>query len=139
VPAAAHGEPVGLAAEDPAERESRVAVTEYNGPWPRRIAAIEKRDDPRLDHLIHPQLAVQDRSFKLLVSTDGTTEMYDGAAGPEVTDVSADRPAERERRTGFLRTWAETTPQFQPAGDDTAAGMDADTLKRLEALGYLGD
>jgi arylsulfatase A-like enzyme len=137
--AVALGEPGGLAAGDPAERRDRVAVTEYNGPWPRRIAALEKRDDPRLDHLIHPQLAVQDRSYKLMVSTDGVSEMYDLAAGPETTDVSADRPAERERLAAFLRTWNEGTPRFRPAGDDSAAGMDAETLKRLEALGYLGD
>ncbi|HMB71639.1 MAG TPA: sulfatase [bacterium] len=137
--AAALGAPGGIAAGDPAERAGAVAVTEYNGPWPRRIAAIEELDDPRLQHLIHPQLAVQDRSYKLLVSTDGTSELYDLAAGPEVADLSGDLPAERERLAAHLRTWAETTPEFRPAGDDSAAGMDADTVKRLEALGYLGD
>jgi arylsulfatase A-like enzyme len=117
----------------------RIAVTEYDGPWPRRIAAIEELDDPRLTRLIHPQIAVQDRRFKLIVSTDGRRELYDLDAGAETANLAAELTVERDRLADRLRQWAESTPELRPAGDGDEAGMDADTVKRLEALGYLGN
>jgi arylsulfatase A-like enzyme len=142
---------VGAEATDPAwhardlladtnEPAARIVVSEYGGPAPENLERIERGGNPVILQRAHPQIAVQDARYKLLVTADGTRELYDLVEDPgelhNLVDVQGD---EADRLSRYLESWHAKTPRYQPADGDQPTELDPDVIRALKSLGYLGD
>jgi arylsulfatase A-like enzyme len=142
---------VGAEATDPAwhardlladtnEPAARIVVSEYGGPAPDNLKRIERGGNPVILQRAHPQIAVQDARYKLLVTADGTRELYDLVEDPgelhNLVDVQGD---EADRLSRYLESWHAKTPRYQPADGDQPTELDPDVIRALKSLGYLGD
>jgi arylsulfatase A-like enzyme len=118
----------------------RIVISEYGGPAPDNLKRIERGGNPVILQRAHPQIAVQDARYKLLVTADGTRELYDLAEDPgelhNLIDVQGD---EADRLSRYLESWHARTPRYQPADGDQPTELDPDVIRALKSLGYLGD
>jgi arylsulfatase A-like enzyme len=105
--------------------ESGLAVTQ------RRIPRGQFAEDPGAVE----QFAVQDRRSKLIVSLPSLrTELFDLEKDPlERNDLSAERPAERDRLLRAFHDWTERTP----IAPNLSSEIPADKIEALRALGYI--
>jgi arylsulfatase A-like enzyme len=125
---------------DTNEPAARIVVSEYGGPAPDNLKRIERGGNPTILQRAHPQIAVQDARYKLLVTADGTRELYDLVEDPgelhNLVDVQGD---EADRLSRYLESWHAKTPRYQPADGDQPTELDPDVIRALKSLGYLGD
>ncbi len=93
---------------------------------------LGQADDCRLD-----RYAVQTARFKLIASRRPPSEaLYDLAEDPlETRDAAAEHPEELARHRALLEAYL-ASPARDP-GSGAEAALDAQTLRQLEALGYL--
>jgi arylsulfatase A-like enzyme len=127
-----------IAAEAPDPQ--RVAVSEYGSDAQANIQRVRERDDPALKRRALPQVAAQDARYKLMVTADGTQELFDVIADPrEEHDLLTVFPEHAERLGRYLAQWHERVPQHQPPEAADPSDMDPDVIRALKSLGYLGD
>jgi arylsulfatase A-like enzyme len=112
------------AAVDRTGRPDRLAFSEL---WPKTA-----EDTPRHDR------AIVDRGLKLIVSPDGSTEVYDLSRDPGEKAAAVDHAGERkdleERLDAFTKRVRVNAPESPPALED----IDKKTRERLKVLGYAG-
>jgi len=119
---------------------TRIAVSEYNGDSPQNLKRIRDRNDPVLSRRALPQVAAQDARYKLLVTADGTQELFDVVEDPrEDHDLLKIFPQHAERLGRYLAEWHERVPAHTPPADADSTGMAPEVIRALKSLGYLGD
>lgn len=110
---------------------------EYMAPQPSPEAIEERVGDPDgvMEHYDRSLRCVREDGHKLVVGSDGSTELYDVEADPEeTTDVSAERPAVVRDLEETLEEWLNSFERPEPSPDVAVA----DTVKStLEDLGYI--
>jgi arylsulfatase A-like enzyme len=83
-------------------------------------------------------LAWKEGTVKWIVSQEGEVEAYDLAVDPDERDPLALTPDEVESALTRARAWWNAHPVEDAGGPGGRIQVDADTLRRLDALGYGG-
>lgn len=118
----------------------RWLVTSWSGAEERLARRIARVADPVVKHRGRPQLAIQDGRYKLMISDDGTRELYDVIADPGESQNLLDlRPDDAERLAALLEQWKATVPVFTPAAPASDRQQQTDVLRELKTLGYAGE
>ena len=83
----------------------------------------------------HSEDAIYSDPWKLILSSLGDIELYDTRTDPdELMELSAEHPDIVQELVEQLRQFkTEVTPRFGQSADS----IDAETLERLKALGYI--
>ena len=117
-----------------------LVVAEYGAPrmpHPRDLARFGLREE-QLTRYGKGYRALSDDAHKLILGTDGSTELYAWHDDPaEENDLASQRPDVVIRMKGALERWVEahSPPQQDEAQEDW--DVDLETEMRLRALGYI--
>jgi len=112
-------------------------IAEYLAPQP-SMSALESRVgdlSPEVRRYDRSLRAIRTDAYGYIRGSDGSVELYDGAADPEETENVADRhPETVADLDARLEGWLDS---FAHADADGTVEMSDETRRRLEDLGYL--
>jgi len=116
----------------------RMAVVEYSGPTPTKMAHGKSVGIKTGGHRDHPQIAAVSDRFKFIISKDKTRELYDVVADPrEMNNLVESKPDVGDEFAAFIDTWLERTPRYTP-NDAEAGDAVSELIDSLNDLGYAG-
>lgn len=127
-----------LLAIPPEGEPDRIVISECGGPPQSTTERVKRIGRERSEHLLHSQIAAQDVRFKLIVSDDGSQELYDLVVDPgELRDLAETMPDEVQRLAGFVAHWLGNVPGYESSS--AAPELDSDVIQALRSLGYIDD
>lgn len=124
----------------PPDDENRIVISECFGPEPSVGPRLLVKTDPAVRHRAASQIAAVDARYKYIRSGDGMRELYDLHADPgELDNLAYSHWKDTERLERYIDWWLKAVPEYQPEPTRDGAGRPGrDTMKLLEALGYVG-
>lgn len=132
--------PAGLSRDllSPERDAERMAVVEYSGPTPTKMAHGKSVGIETGGHRDYPQIAAANARYKFIISQDKTRELFDIITDPDESNNLIDsKPEVGDQFAAFIDTWLERTPRYTPK-DDEAGDAVSKLIDSLNDLGYAG-
>ena len=127
-----------LLADADKDDQTRVVITEYNGPSAQTQAHIRQRGTPSALRLATPQIAAQDGRYKYIQSRDGRQELYDLSVDPhEGRNLIDEQPDIAGRLREHIVEWLARVPPHPGSDAGTEPTASEAVLRALRSLGYV--